>query len=281
MILKDAIDLAAKRLSASDIPNPKTDAEILLTHFFSYNKKDLVMNWSRDLSDDQLEAYLALIDERAGRVPTQYITNKQGFFDCVFFVDKRVLIPRPETELLVEEANALIKENKLTKILDIGTGSGNIAISIAKKNPRAKILATDISEEALEVAKKNAAATAAGGIKFLRSDLFENVKKKFNMIIFNPPYIKSSDMTRLQPEVGFEPTAALDGGEDGLDFYRRIINEAPEHIKKSGFLILELGYGQAGEISKMVEESDSLSMVKIVKDFNNIERIAIIGKEQK
>lgn len=210
------------------------------------------------------------VNERITGRPLWYCIGDTDFYGYTIKVDERVLIPRPETELLVENALKYIDENK--RVLDLCTGSGAIAIAVAKQTS-SKVVAIDVSEKAIELAKENANLNQAD-IEFVVSDLFENLKgEKFDVIISNPPYIKREDLVSLQKEVkDFEPTMALDGGTDGLDFYKKICKEAKEYLTENGVLIMECGYNQAQDVEKMLK---GFSKVEIIKDYENIERIVL------
>ena len=192
-----------------------------------------------------------------------------------------VLIPRPETEILVETALRVIRSqgHKLTSILDIGTGSGCIAISLAKFLPYARITATDISQEALEIARQNAVLNnIAGRVKFLLANLFpasQTQPRAYSLIISNPPYIPTAEMSSLDSELGYEPRVALDGGRDGLDFYRRIISEAPAYFGKHGFLILEIGFNQCLAIKDLFNSNGRFQIIEVVQDYNHIHRVIV------
>jgi len=195
-------------------------------------------------------------------------------------IDERVFIPRPETELLVETVRKLIYELRVTsyelRILDLCTGSGNIAIALTKMVPDCKIVASDISEKALDLARLNASKLCVGGnIEFVSGDLFANVIGRFDIIVSNPPYIARFEFETLQKEVLREPGLALDGGEDGLDFYRRIALEAPQYLNKGGYLVFEIGFGQAKEVKEIIEAAKFFKVIDIKKDFNGIDRVII------
>ena len=212
--------------------------------------------------------------------PIQYIMGTTKFCGINFLVDERVLIPRPETEMLVEVAEEFFYERRKTKderrILDLCTGSGCIAISLTKRLPDCKIVASDISDEALEVARWNAdSKDGAGRIKFIKSDLFEYIDGKFDIIVSNPPYIARYEFYTLQKEVLEEPRIALDGGEDGLDFYRKIVSSAPSYLRPGGHIIFEIGFGQAAEIKDIIEEGRAFKVIEIVKDSSGIDRVLI------
>jgi len=212
--------------------------------------------------------------------PVQYIVGHSEFCGMNFLVDERVLIPRPETELLVRAAADIFCSIPNTQypihILDLCTGSGCIAIALTKMLPDCKIVASDISEEALALAKLNASKLDAGrNIEFVSSDLFSKIRGRYDIIVSNPPYIAGFEFETLQKEVLMEPRLALYGGEDGLDFYRRIIQEAPRYLNSGGYLVFEMGFGQAGEIKEIVDGAGAFKVTDIEKDFNGIDRVLI------
>ncbi|MBU1999131.1 MAG: peptide chain release factor N(5)-glutamine methyltransferase, partial [Candidatus Omnitrophica bacterium] len=236
-----------------------------------------------DLVIDKSKALLlsAALTKRIKGEPLAYILGEDEFMGLKFKVNEDVLIPRPETEVLVETAirqlSAFSRQLSAIKILEIGTGSGCIAISLAKSLPRAEITAIDISSKALEVAKNNSLLHKAF-VKFLQSDLFANPQlriKNYDLIISNPPYIASPEMNSLPRELRCEPSIALDGGFDGLNFYRRIIKQAFAYSKDGGLLIMEFGYGQRPALENIFQESGEFEIMDIVKDYNNIERVIV------
>jgi release factor glutamine methyltransferase len=222
-----------------------------------------------------------ILKRRISGEPLQYILGSTEFMGLEFKVDPRALIPRPETEILVSTALEKLNSRGQVlphKILDLGTGSGCIAVAIAKLLPQALIWATDISAGALQLAKENADKHRVK-IKFLRSDIFKGLSKdqaKFDLIISNPPYISREDFYGLAKEISFEPVLALAGGVDGLNFYRRIINQATGHLKEGGFLILEMGLGQRRSIENILKKSKNFEIIEVIKDYNHIERVLVL-----
>jgi release factor glutamine methyltransferase len=224
-----------------------------------------------------------LIQRRISGEPLQYILGRQEFWSIDFKVDPRVLIPRPETELLVEQSLLILSENsfkRIPSVLEIGTGSGAIAIALAKEVRNIFLVATDISREALGLAKENAkSAGVRHQIKFVNGDLFGPLRSSkeegpFDMILSNPPYIHHLEIQALAREVrDYEPVIALDGGEDGLEFYRRIIPEAPFYLREGGWLLLEVGQGQGPLISKLIEEEGDFLKPECIPDLSGIERV--------
>jgi release factor glutamine methyltransferase len=212
--------------------------------------------------------------------PIQYIIGHTEFCGFDIAVNKDVLIPRPETELLVQAVLDLSYTLQPTShnlnILDLCTGSGNIAIALTKGISDCRIVASDISQDALEVARSNAGRHGLSyRIEFIQSDLFLNIKDKFDIIVSNPPYIAQFEFETLQKEVLKEPILALDGGEDGLDFYRKIVRSAPDHLRPGGHILFEIGFGQASEIQKIIEAGGHFKIAEIRKDFNDIDRVVI------
>lgn len=212
--------------------------------------------------------------------PVQYIIGGTEFCGLDFVVNEDVLIPRPETELLVETALDIVKRVRLKgqclRVLDLCTGAGNIAIALTKGIHDCKIIASDISEGALGVARLNAARHGVNDrIEFIKSDLFEELDGKFDIIVTNPPYIAKFDFETLQKEVLSEPGIALDGGEDGLDFYRRIIDGSARYLKRSGYLAMEIGFGQKNKIIDIMEKAGIFKAVEVKKDFNDIDRVIV------
>jgi release factor glutamine methyltransferase len=279
--IKEIIAVSENILRESGDEDYKTDAEILLCHAIKYDSQKIFMNWAREVDDDHVEKFFAMVQKRAEGTPTQYLTNEQVFKSRSFYVDENVLIPRPETELLVDEVTAYLKDNRSAKsILDLGTGSGAIAISLAKKAPSLRITASDISEAALETAERNATRHGVKGqIKFVRSDVFDGFKTgftgpKWDVIISNPPYIKSAVMPTLQREIyEHEPLIALDGGEDGLGIYRRIIAGAPGFLRKTGSVFFEIGYDQAHDVTTLLRENGNFVRVTVTPDLAGHDRV--------
>lgn len=212
--------------------------------------------------------------------PVQYVIGHTEFCGLDIMVDDRVLIPRPETELLVGQAANILENTRAAaqgaRVLDLCTGSGAIAIALTKASPDCKIVASDISEDAIEVAEKNASKHGVDErIQFVTGDLFNNITGRFDLIVSNPPYIARFEFETLQKEVLREPRVALDGGEDGLDFYRRIVNIAGEYLNPGGHLLFEIGYGQAAGIRQIIESGRFFRVVDVVKDFNDIDRVVV------
>ncbi|MFZ3090452.1 MAG: peptide chain release factor N(5)-glutamine methyltransferase [Nitrospirota bacterium] len=283
----DALRWAEEYLKGLGVPDPLAEAEYLLAHILKCRRVDLFINRNRLLEEEEIECFKKFIKKRSEREPSQYITGEVEFRGIIFKVTKDVLIPRPETEFLVEEAAKIVREQESRVkghgswvIVDICTGSGCIAVSMAKEIPDIKVYATDISEKALFVAKENAKRHGAEDrIIFLQGNFLEPLKDrglegKIDIILSNPPYVSEKDMEKLQPEIkDYEPLLALYGGEGGLDSYRTIIPEALNYLRKGGYLILEIGYGQAEGVKKLFAQNPAYSKIEIIKDLSGIERV--------
>ena len=223
-------------------------------------------------SSEETEKIMNAVQKRIKRIPLAYIFGKTNFFGYDFEVDENVLIPRLDTEVLIEKLIQIVgRNNKNAKILDIGTGSGAIAI-VLQKETGADVTAIDVSEKALRVAKRNAKSNEAD-VLFIKSNLFENITNlKFDFIVSNPPYIETETVKGLDPEVVLnEPILALDGGEDGLDFYRQIVSESPKHLNSKGKLYFEIGYNQADAVCELMK--DKFKNITVYKDYGNNDRV--------
>lgn len=273
-------------LSNKKINEPDEKASKLLQYILNQTREEFIINSFEEVSKNYEEDYLKELGKIINGMPLQYIMHKQEFMGLNFYVDENVLIPQPDTEILVEEAIKLIHSfEKLDKVqvLDLCTGSGAIAVSIIKYVPNVKVFASDISKKALEVANKNVINNKVKNVELLESDMFENLKNyKFDFIVSNPPYIESNAIKNLSKEVQNEPEIALDGGQDGLKFYRIILKEAYKYLNKNGYLLLEIGYDQGEKILKLCKEySCNLNLItkKPIKDFGGNNRVIILQKE--
>lgn len=269
-----------------EIINSDRETEILLSYFLKMNRSSIYINSDRELKVAEKLELVDMVKKRLKRIPIQYITRHQEFMGMDFLVEKGVLIPRPETEILVEEVIKRLKNYKCSNILevaDLGTGTGVIAISIANFINNITVYATDISKKSLQIALKNAQKhDCKDKIIFLQGDLFKPFKNKIEKlsleaIISNPPYIDSYDFKSLPPEVkNNEPKIALFGGIDGLDYYRKIIRKSPQYLKKKGFLALEVGAGQARKVKDLILKENNFNQdIEIIKDYLGIERVVI------
>lgn len=278
MILRDALVKGIETLKKAKIATPDVDAGVMLCSVLKCDRVFLYTHEDEVLDDSVLNRFFESIALRAAGMPVQYITGVQEFMSMEFMVNSHVLIPRHDTEVLVETVIAFADScrdiGRKLHILDIGTGSGCIAVSLAHYIKNCRVTATDISEEALKTALLN---SEKNGVKekiaFKKSDLFNNLKGEcFDIIVSNPPYIPAKDIRELQKEVrDFEPLTALDGGIDGLDFYRSIIDGVPEHLKPDGLIAFEVGINQANAVAELLDAC--CYDVKIAKDLGGIDRV--------
>ena len=270
MTYSELYEYGVKAFRKAGIGECETDAELLLEFTFDTNRADRILKRNLEVSQEKEKEYKAYIDKRSQHVPCQYITGIQGFMGLEFEVSSYTLIPRFDTEILVE---TVLKElNDAMKILDMCTGSGCILLSLLKYSNFTEGLGVDISAEALKVAKRNAKRL---GIKvdFIESDLFEKVEGKFDIIVSNPPYIKSGEIKELMPEVrDYEPVIALDGKEDGLYFYKKIIKEAGNFLFGGGLLCFEIGCDEGLLVKSLMEEADFRD-IEIIKDLCGLDRV--------
>ncbi|SFE58127.1 release factor glutamine methyltransferase [Peptostreptococcaceae bacterium pGA-8] len=276
--VKELLLVGENRLRDAGIADAKVDSRTLYCHIFDLTPAQLIMEWQKTVEFDYCEKYFSLLDRRAAGEPVQYITGVQEFMGYPIKVNPSVLIPRLDTETVVEKAIEIAKEKKAKEILDLCCGSGAIGIAMAKNLPDAKITLSDVSGDAAEVARSNVnALNLSKRIDVKSGDLFEPFrgrfsKKRFDMIVSNPPYIPKATIPKLMAEVkDHEPMTALDGGEDGLDFYRWISGEAGVFLKKRGILVFEIGHDQGEAVSKLLEEH-GFENVQVVKDLAGLDR---------
>lgn len=278
MKIEEALQNAIKELNNNKISAPIVKARILLANTLNVTKEYLVINSEKELSIEQTNKFVDDVQKLIKGCPLQYITNSQEFMRLDFYVDENVLIPRADTEILVEEVIGSCDKKKEYKILDLCTGSGAIGISLAKYIPNSCVVCTDISVKALEIAKKNAKENEVRNIEFIKSNMFENIKESFDIIVSNPPYIAKNVILTLDKEVQNEPHIALDGGEDGLDFYKTIANNAYVYLQKGGKLFLEIGYDQKEQVMKLLETSKKYEDIYSKKDLYDNDRIVVATK---
>ncbi len=270
MTYREALLSGEKILDMARIVDAKNDAWLLMEMVCKIDKTFYYVHMDEEIPTDEMKEYESVLKKRAERVPLQYITGEQEFMGLTFYVNSNVLIPRQDTETLVEEALNLAKPGM--RILDMCTGSGCIIISILKNRSDIKGVGCDISKQALIVAKENAKLNNVS-VAFEYSDLFENIEGKFDMIVSNPPYIRSAEIPSLMPEVAqFEPLKALDGSEDGLEFYRRIIKESKNYLNADGYIIFEIGNDQGEEVSDMLTYA-GYNNVRVIKDLAHNDRV--------
>ena len=263
------------------IDSPRTTAEILLAHALDARRIDLYLRYDQPLNSDELNRFKALIKRRTNREPVAYIVGHKEFWSIDLEVNRNVLIPRPETESLVErtlESLAADPEPRSKFILELGTGCGAVILALASENSRHSYLATDISSDAVEVAQRNARRNGLEAkIRFMVANWFAPLDKKagiFDLIVSNPPYIRSGDLKRLQPEIyAHEPVTALDGAQDGLQCLRHIIQSGYLYLKPGGALLLEMGYDQQAALKQIVDACGQYEDVRFFKDYSGHDRI--------
>ena len=275
MTLGQLLRNARERLADSGVEDASVEAEVLLRHQFRLSKTELYLRFdSQSSSQDEADLH-ALLNRRILGEPTAYITGHREFFGLDFLVDRRVLIPRPESELLVERA-IILGRGRAKTFADVGTGSGCIAASIAHALPRATVIAVDLSSSALEVARANCERLGVDDrVSLLEGDLLEPITNPVDVIVANPPYVRREEIPSVNTR-GFEPEMALDGGEDGLDVVRRISRQAVPKLNPGGSILLELGLGQAQEASSMFQQACSNATLQVVKDLAGIERMLVV-----
>jgi release factor glutamine methyltransferase len=276
---KKALEQARRRLSGlKDVEDPGLESEVLLRHILHFNRAQLFLDLNIQLNPDQESTFNQLIERRLTGEPLAYIINSREFYGLDFFVDDRVLIPRPETELLVEETIRFCDRHPAAVLGDIGTGSGAIAVSLAVHLPQIKIYAVDISSKALEVAAIN---TRRRGVEdrviLLQGDLLEPLKRPVDAIIANLPYVRTTDWQAM-PSAAFEPRQALDGGEKGLDLIFHLIDQLKGKVNPGGLILLEMGLGQAEDITSYIKMRFPNKSIEILKDLAAIERVVKISE---
>jgi release factor glutamine methyltransferase len=281
--IAQAILQGANKLRKAGVPEERREAGSLLMHVLGRDRTYILAHAEDQLTDKQVEAYRESLDARASGKPLQYITGRQEFFGLEFEVTSDVLIPRPETELLIEAALSIISPNKTPFICDVGTGSGCIAITLLHRLPQASGIALDISEAALAVAERNANRhEVRERLSFLASDCFSGLGpefgNRFDLIVSNPPYVAERAVDGLQREVrDFEPRIALTAGEDGLSIIRRLLGEARNYLKSGGFLIFEMGFDQHAAVTELIED-DHWQLLEVYDDLQGIPRTVALRK---
>ena len=277
MIVYDILNESAKTLEAAGIPSARLDTEILLSFCLGCDRLEFLKNPEIQLDQTQLSAFKKLINRRLRWEPVAYIVGRKNFWTFSLEVNKDVLIPRPDTEVIVEEILNIAKKTVSTriKILDIGTGSGAIAIALACEIPHASVMATDISLTALDVARRNACSLGIQNqIDFRQGDLLEPVKGVFDIIASNPPYIGAQEYEKLPKGVrAFEPREALLAGKSGLEFYEKLIYQAEGYLEKNGWLLLEIGARQEKDVRRIMETSGFYNNIEIRRDYAGLPRV--------
>lgn len=281
--IAETLKQASQQLRDGQVPNDLLDAQTLLAEALGKDRTYLIVNYNQQLSDELLAQYQCLIKRRAAGEPLQYITGHQEFFGLEFEVTPNVLIPRPETEIIIEETIRLVEQCKIAEpmIMDVGTGSGCIAVTLARELENANVIACDISPAALSVARRNAIRyKLETRVEFVTSDLLKAVPEtaSADFILSNPPYVSSDELPQLQREVrDWEPHLALTDFADGLSFYRRLMDEAPARLKPGGYLICELGYTQSDSVLAMADRQ-IWEEPKLIDDLQSIPRTIVLRK---
>ena len=277
MTIKEALNKGMIMLKSNKIEIPKLKSRLLLQYILKKPRQYIIVYDKNEITKQEQWEYFVNIEKLTKGIPLQHITHRQEFMKMDFYVDENVLIPRPDTEILVEEVINIANKIENPVILDLCTGSGAIGISIAKNVKDAKVYAIDISEKALEIAKRNAEdLKVKKKVNFIKSDLFEKLKKmKFDIIVSNPPYIKKEDINYLSEDVQKEPKIALDGGIDGLDFYRKIVKQGYEYLKLGSYLCFEIGFDQKIDVIEIIENENKYIDTYCKKDLYGNDRIIV------
>ncbi len=276
--LREALLWGEQALAQSALDSPRLDAEILLSHALGITRVQLHAHPQGQLSPTELARYHQLIERRARREPVAYIVGHKEFYGLDLFVDERVLIPRPETELLVEKAIEIGQRQSV--VADVGTGSGAIAVSLAVHLPQILVYATDASPAALEIAARNCRRHGVEDrVHLLQGHLLEPLPEPVDLIVANLPYVSQAELAQLPPEINcYEPREALNGGPDGLDHIRRLLAQAGGHLKSRGIVLLEIGATQGQAVIALARRNFPAARVEIVKDYAGLDRVVIVSK---
>jgi len=278
--LREALQWGERALAQSALDSPRLDAEVLLAHALGTTRAQLHAHPQRELSSAELASYRQLVERRAQREPVAYIVGHKEFYGLDLFVDNRVLIPRPETELLVERSIGIARAQGLFLIADVGTGSGAIAVSLALHLPQALVYATDASPGALEVAACNCRCHGVEGrVRLLQGHLLEPLLEPIDLIVANLPYVSQAELAQLPPEIGrYEPREALSGGPDGLDHIRRLLAQAGRYLRLPGVILLEIGATQGKAVTALARCHFPAAKVEIAKDYAGLDRVVMVSK---
>ena len=275
MELNEALKEGLNYLEDSKYTNPFFEVRLILSRLLDKDISYLIAH-DKDILDEKiLDEYFSILEKRKNGVPLQYIFGEIEFFGNKFFIDENVLIPRDDTEISVEALIDIFEKNSVRNSLEIGTGSGIVSITMAMRYSDVNFTAVDISDYAIRNTKKNIERFNLENIKVLKSNLYENIEESYDIIYSNPPYIKSKDIEELQAEVkDYEPMLALDGGVDGLFFYREIINGLDKYLNKNGYVVFEIGYDQGDDLRELLKDYS----VEVLKDLSNKDRVVIAKK---
>ncbi|MDP6711692.1 MAG: peptide chain release factor N(5)-glutamine methyltransferase [Nitrospinaceae bacterium] len=286
--MKAFLEWSIDRLTQAGVDSPRMEAEVLLAGALGFGREEIYRRPERILNEDEKSVSRDFVGRRVRREPVAHILGHREFWSLDFKITPDVLIPRPETETLIEtllklqaKLNAEASTGQVRRLLDIGTGSGIIAVVAAREITDCRVTATDLSPDALAVARENADThDVSDQINFIQGDLFAEVPETlYDFIVSNPPYIETKRLPDLMPDVrNFEPTAALDGGVDGLDFYRRIISKASDYLKEGGWLVFEIDETQAEAVSRLFCAEDKYETVNVTKDYSGYDRVVFARK---
>lgn len=277
MNIEEILQKATIKLKDNNIEEAHSKARRLLAFSLGVSKEQIIIHNKEELTIEQENIYNEYVARIILGEPIQYIIGKQEFMGIDFKVNPSVLIPQPDTEILVEKTIEILKHLKEPKVLDLCTGSGAIAVSIAKYIPNSIVFASDISKQALEIARQN---DNENKVNFVHSNLFENIDGEFNVIVSNPPYIKTSEIQKLSKEVQNEPLLALDGGQDGLLFYREIIKQAHKYLEEQGYLCIEIGEDQKEQVITLINNCSYYKNIQAFKDLSGHDRVIICEKNK-
>jgi len=270
----DLIKWGEQYFTDNDFDNPRKEIEIFLQDILACHRVELYLRFEEPLAKTQLVKLREWVQRRKNREPIQYITGKAGFYNLILDVTPDVLIPRPESERLIEEVIKIVDKKSNISILDIGTGSGCLALALGKELPNANITGIDKSAKAIEISELNTETLKIKNVSFLQIDLFENkIDEKYNILISNPPYIPKKEIESLMPDVNFEPLSALTDSEDGLTFYHKILEISPTIINPNGWLFLEVGLGEHPKKVMKLFSNKKFKNVELIKDYNGDDRV--------
>lgn len=275
MEIRVALKEGLNYLENSKYTNPFFEVRLILSRLLDKDMSYLISHDKEDLNDDILSEYFNILNRRKNGEPLQYIFGETEFYGNTFYIDENVLIPRDDTEISIEVLNKIFKENNIKSFVEIGSGSGIVSVTMANIYRDTKFTAVDISDYAIKNTLKNIKRYNLENIEVLKSNLFENITGKYDIIYSNPPYIRTDEIEKLQVEVkDYEPMNALDGGIDGLYFYRQIIRSAKEFLSDDGYLVFEIGHDQADDLKNLLKDYS----VEVIKDLSNRDRV-VIGKK--
>ena len=280
MKIEEVLKEARKKLIENKIEDASVIARVLLQFTLKLNRSDVILRQEQEIPEEKILEYETAITKIIEGIPMQYITKTCEFYGLNFYVNENVLIPQPDTEILVEEVIKIIEENRFNKVIDICSGSGCIGISIAKNVDLAQLTMLDIDRLALKVSKINSEKLLPNKkINYIESDMFEELEEEYDIIVSNPPYIETSTIKTLSKQVQNEPISALDGGEDGLEFYKILIDESHKYLSDEGYLCMEIGYNQKEKVIELLEENGNYTNIYAKQDLSGNDRIVVAQRK--